>query len=327
MMKFISIASFAAMLWIMVTGSANACFAPRLETLNNFQLANDVLVGNLISTPQMVSGKYYKAEVAVENVLKGNGALLNTHVKFFFSRSTNRKLKNVNVSTKIIVGLKPVEAKTGRPQGLWSVAGPCDSMGVTLATPENLANAAKGINGKHFPELWTVPILRPKDYYLLNNAGQFTFTGDLRNVIRTKFTDNLDIIYRYAGAEGRAGHITKEELENLDLNFEDVVSKSRIIVQTDIFDLGGHFVVFAEDGDATSLLFNESFWQRGEFRKLSGDLLVYLIDHRKMIVSATGELTGKTKALYEQKKRLEGFSAILAWPLVRHNGQWSELRE
>ena len=135
--------------------ASQACPLVRSENFNDLQKAEVVIKGRMLSAPKLTDDKphyrsYYHSIVLVHQILAGEPKLDGKNVEFLFYRSVNRSLRGVYENTEVIVGLrKATEREIGLSVQWFSVAGPCDSMGVILPTKENLKGVMLGIKGQY----------------------------------------------------------------------------------------------------------------------------------------------------------------------------------
>lgn len=149
--------------------ASRACMLVRSENFNDLQKAAVVIKGRMLSAPKLTNVRpyhvpYYRSAILVHQTLAGESKLDGKTVEFVFYISTNRALRGVYKNTEVIVGLRKPSARdryatqTARGRTLsvqwYSVAGPCDSMGVILPTKENLERVKLGIKGQYLrPDL------------------------------------------------------------------------------------------------------------------------------------------------------------------------------
>lgn len=144
--------------------ASQACMLVRSENFNDLQKADVVIEGRMLSAPKLTNVRpyhvpYYRSPILVHQTLAGEPKLDGKTVEFVFYISTNRALRGVYKNTEVIVGLRKASARdryatrTARGRSLsvqwYSVAGPCDSMGVILPTKENLERVMLGIKGRY----------------------------------------------------------------------------------------------------------------------------------------------------------------------------------
>lgn len=143
--------------------TSQACPLVRSENFNDLQKAEVVIKGRLLSFPKLTNVRphrtpYYRSSIVVHQTLAGEPKLEGKTVEFVFYISSNRALRGVYKNTEVIVGLRKASprdryaTRTARGRALsvqwYSVAGPCDSMGVILPTRENLEKVMLGIRGQ-----------------------------------------------------------------------------------------------------------------------------------------------------------------------------------
>ncbi len=135
--------------------ASQACPLVRSENFNDLQKAEIVIRGRMLSDPKLTVLKphqtpYYQSAILVLQTLAGEPRLDGKNVEFVFYKSSNRELRDVYKNTEVIVGLrKATERDFGLPAQWFSVAGPCDSMGVILPTKENLERVMLGTKGQY----------------------------------------------------------------------------------------------------------------------------------------------------------------------------------
>jgi hypothetical protein len=144
--------------------ASQACPLVRSENFNDLQKAEIVIRGRMLSDPTLTVLKphhtpYYPSTILVLQTLAGEPKLDGKNIEFVFYISSNRALKGIYKNTEVIVGLRKATARdrfaTGMELGRglsarwFSVAGPCDSMGVILPTDENLERVMLGTKGQY----------------------------------------------------------------------------------------------------------------------------------------------------------------------------------
>jgi hypothetical protein len=144
--------------------ASQACALVRSENFNDLQKADVVIKGRMLSAPKLTNVRpyhtpYYRSPILMHQTLAGESKLDGKAVEFVFYLSANRALRGVYKNTEVIVGLRKASARdryateTARGRRLsvqwYSVAGPCDSMGVILPTNENLERVKLGIKGQY----------------------------------------------------------------------------------------------------------------------------------------------------------------------------------
>jgi hypothetical protein len=139
---------------------SQACRLVRPENFNDLQKAEVVIKGRMLSAPKLTNVRpyhvpYYRTSILVHQTLAGEPQLDGKNVEFVFYRSVNRSLRGVDKNTEVIVGLRKATEKEFDLSVQWfSVAGPCDSMGVILPTKKNLERVMLGIKGQYLrPDL------------------------------------------------------------------------------------------------------------------------------------------------------------------------------
>jgi len=140
--------------------ASQACRLVRPENFNDLQKAEVVIKGRMLSAPKLANVRpyhvpYYRSSILVNQTLTGEPQLDGKNVEFVFYRSVNRSLRGVDKNTEVIVGLRKAREKEFDLSVQWfSVAGPCDSMGVILPTKKNLEGVMLGIKGQYLsPDL------------------------------------------------------------------------------------------------------------------------------------------------------------------------------
>jgi hypothetical protein len=131
-----------------VVGRALACSAQKPESFIELKDAQFVVVGKMLADPDAQDKFFYRGEILVETVLAGDKKYVGSSLQFQFLKSTNRALRGVYAGTKVIAGLTSECSRGIEDITFCSVFGPCDSMGVIIATDKNVAKAKETIVGE-----------------------------------------------------------------------------------------------------------------------------------------------------------------------------------